>query len=448
MSPRKLIFLTALVLILFGFIFFFERKMPTTSERKAKGELHWDLPADKVVSIRLDRRDSTVELARAGADNWRLVKPELYPADSFAAGELSRDLAQLKRVGGDSSEARPEDYGLKSPEAKATLVWTDPKNPSKKETRTLELGIEIPGTDATAARVAGQSAVLFVPTSLATSIKKPAADFKSKDVFTGASSEASRIDVERGRGHLVLARKDGVWWLEQPLTDLADADAASRLNSDLTALRVVDFLAADREALATYGLAPPLYRVSLSDAKNARITVDFGATRSDGNSVYGRREGQVFTVPSTGIEELSKEAEGFREPHLLRFERAGVKAVEGHFSQASFALTRRADGGWNAGGKPVLAATGEDLLTAIVDLKSRAFLDEADAGGLAGRPPDAEVTVTPATGLPWKISFYSAAGDVSATVTRRPGGFRMPSDTLTSLRAAFEKALRQPTPRK
>jgi Domain of unknown function (DUF4340) len=447
MSPRKLLLLTAVVVALFAFIVFFERKVPTTSERQSKGDLHWDLPEDRVVSIRLERSGSTVELVRDG-ETWRLTRPAPYPADSFAASDLARQLAQLKRVGGDTTEARPEVYGLATPSAKATIVWNDPDDPKKKLARTIEFGIDLPSTDIAAARVSGSSRVLFVPSSVAAAVKKGAADFQSKDVFGGTAADVARLDLERGRGHLLLAQRDGIWWLEQPLKDLADADAASRLAGDLTALRVIEFLTAEKESLVTWALSPPLYRVMLSDTKGKATTVEFGATRSDGNSVYAHREGQVFTVGSSIVEELSKEAEAFRETHLVRFDRAKASALEATFPAEQFVLARGKDGGWSAGGKPALAGLVEDLMSAILDVKSRMFSDEAAARGLSARSPSTSVRIALSEGEPWEIKLYAGTGEPAATVTRRPGAFRLASDPTGNLLAAFKKAVAglAPTP--
>jgi hypothetical protein len=346
MSAKKIIVLTALVVALFAFVVLFERKMPTTAERQQKGDLVWDLPEERIESVRLERPGGVVELARVGATPWRLVKPDSFPADGFAASDLVSQLARLKRAGGDASEARPDDYGLKSPSAKATIVWKDDPKGAKKLSRTLEFGIEIPGTDATAARVAGTGAVLFVPTALASAVKKGADEFKSKEVFTPLASDFARLDVDRGRGHLSFAKKDGNWWIRQPLSDLAENDPVEKLLGALTALRVLEFLPSPPgQGLASLGLAPPFVHVVLADAKGPGVSVDFGATRSDGNSIYGRRESQVFTVASTVVEDLSREAEAFREPRLLRFDRSAVLQVDGAFGRSSFSLARH-EGGW------------------------------------------------------------------------------------------------------
>ena len=166
-----------------------------------------------------------------------------------------------------------------------------------------------------------------------------------------STADIARLDLERGRGHLLLLQRSGIWWLEQPFKDLADPEAASRLAGDLSALRVIEFQAPDSANLAALGLSPPLYRVMAADPKGKTTTVEFGSTRSDGNSLYARRDGQVFTVGSSITEELSKEAEAFRDKSLVRFDRARASAVDGAFGAKSLALARAKDGGWTAAGQ-------------------------------------------------------------------------------------------------
>lgn len=440
MSPRKILLLTAAVFILFAFIFFFERKMPTTEERERKGSLVWDLPEDRIESVRLEHGSTVIELKKGNGSGWRLIKPESYPADAIAVSDLVSQLARLKRTGGDSSEAQPDDYGLKSPTARVAILWKDEAKPKKKHSNTVDFGLDIPGTDATAARVSGSDGVVFVPSVVATAAKKNADDFKSKDVFGRSSADVARLDVERGRGRLSLEKKNNQWWLDQPLSDLADGDAIPRLIGDLTGLRVLEFVSgAERQNLASLGLSPPLYRVTMADAKKASTTVEFGATRSDGNSVYARRDGQVFTVPSTITEELSKEAIAFRESHLVRFDRASANAIEGKFGGEGFSLVRK-DAGWSLGGRPLVASAADDLITAVLDLKSRSFSDEGESNAPETGEPLATVVVSLPGGESWKLKLYPQRGETQATVSRRSGAFLLGRDAVDTLEKAFKKA--------
>ena len=445
MTPRKLIVLTALVVALFAFVFFFERKLPSTTERKQKGDLVWEIPEEQVQSVRLEKGTQVIELARSGEKSWRLVKPDSYPADGFAASDVVSQLARLRRTSPDSADAKPEDYGLKTPIVKAAISWKDDKKPGKILSRTVEVGIDIPGTETTAARVADSSAVTFVSTNLALAVKKTPDEFKSREIFGPSNPDNSKLDVDRGRGRLSLAKKDGTWWLNQPLSDLADNDAVEKLIGALTALKVIDFLPSPPgQGLASLGLSPPLFHVVLSDMKGPGITVDFGASKADGNSVYGRRENQVFTVASTVTEDLTREAEAFREPRLVRFDRGAVTSIEGVFPKTKFLFERKQDG-WSLGGKSVMAPPVDDLMTSLLDTRSRSFGDEARAKALGDRQPAATVTVKLSSGQPWIVKVYPESAQAEAVVSPRPGSLALAADAAATLESAFQKAATPPT---
>lgn len=442
MSPRKLVVLTAVVAVLFAFIALWERKMPSTADRQRKGELYWDLPEDRMTQVTVTREGETLEFQRAGEGPWRMVKPSPYPADAFAVNGLASELSDLKRAGSDSGEAKPEAFGLDKPVATATIVWTEADDPAAKQTRTLEFGGAVPGTDMTAARVSGQTRVLFVPSSVLTAVRRSADDYRSKELFGGPTSQVTRLEISRGQGSLVLARREGIWWLSSPTADLADAAAADRLVGELTALRVRDFIHSN-EDLAALSLNPPLYRVSLTGEKGVVTSVDFGATRSDGDSVYARREGQVLTVEREIVDELSKEADPFRSTALVAFNRGDVAGVDARFGDESFAMTQEA-AGWSAGGRPIIAASVDDILRALEDVKSQRFVDEAAAKALA--PATATVAIkNKAQKAPaWTIAFHPRETDMVARVSGRPGGFAVRKDIVEDLEKAFRKAVTPP----
>jgi hypothetical protein len=444
MSPKKLLALSAVVVVLFGFILLFERKMPTTEERSRKGDLYWDIPQDRVQRIEIVRGAETLEFQRAGEIGWRMVRPEKYPADTFAVGSLVTELAELKRAPGEeSADAKASDYGFDKPVAKATIVWSDSgdaKDARNAKTRVVEFGATVPGSDVVAARVEGSPKILFVPSSVLESLKKNADDFESREVFGSAASDAARLEVLRGRGKLAFVKKDGVWWLGEPMSDYADSTEVDRFTGALAGLRVREFLHGPQD-LAALGLDPPLFHVALTGSKNAVTAVDFGATRSDGNTLYARREGLILTVDHDIVDELSKEAEAFRSRKLLGFRRSDVAAVDAVFPKVTYAFAQK-DGGWTAGGKSILAASADDVLTALLDLRSKDFLEEAQAQGLG--PATATVTVRMTSGAPWVLTLYERGNERIARVTPRPGAFAVDTDAMDRLEAAFRKATSPP----
>ena len=442
MSPRKLVILTAIVVLLFTVIFVWERKMPSTADRQRKGELYWDLPEDRVTQLTVTREGETLEFRRTGDAPWRMVQPAPYAADTFAVNGLVSDLADLRRAGSESGEAKPEAFALDKPVATATFVWTDADEPDSKKTRTIEFGSAVPGTDMTAARVSGQTRVLFIPSAVLTAVRKPTDDFRSKELFAGPAADVTRLEISRGQGSFVLARREGVWWISQPISDLADAAAANRFVSELTALRAREFIHSN-EDLAALSLHPPLYRVSLTGEKGVVTSVDFGATRSDGDTVYARREGQVLTVDRDIVDELSKESEPFRSTALVSFDRSEVVSVDGRFGETTYAL-KHESGGWSSATRPILAPAADDVLQALADVKSRAFVDETSAKSLEAPTATIAIKSKPG-GTAWNIAFHPRATDVVARVSGRPGGFVVGKDNVSSLQAAFQKAIAPPT---
>lgn len=441
MSPKKLLVLTAVVAVLFAFIALYERKMPSTAERQRKGDVYWDLPEDRVERLTLVRGAETLEFQKNGT-SWRMVKPDSYPADTFAVDGVASDVADLKRAGGDSEDAKPADYGLSPPAAKATIVWTDADEPKDKKTRTVEFGRDVPGTDMAAARLEGSQHVMFVPASVLNGVRKPVDDFRSRDLLAGLASDVSRIEILRGRGRLTLQKKEGAWWMTEPVSDLASATETDRLVGQLTGVRAKEFLHANAD-LASMGLNPPLYRVTIAAGKEAPASVDFGATRADGNSIYARREGQVMAVDGEIAEELSKEAEAYRSTSVVAFNRGDVTAIESSFGSSTYALAQK-DGGWTSQGKPVLAAAADDLLSAILDLKGKAFLEDAEAKALPTAV--ATITVRMKAGAPWTITLHPRTGVLAARVSSRPGALLLDKDAANTLEAAFKKAVVAPTP--
>ena len=440
MSPKKLLLLTAIVAVLFAFIFLFERKMPSTSERERKGDLYWDIPVDRIERLELSRGAEKLEFQRTDASHWKMVQPEKYPADAAAVSGVASELAALKRSGNDPADARPADYGLEKPVAAAAFTWTDADDPKARKTRRIEFGSEVPGTDIVAARLSGTQKVLFVPASVLASVRKGADDFASRDVFGDPSGEVSRVEVLRGRGRLSFVRKAGTWWLTEPVADLADPAETERLVGQLTSLRAREFVhgAIDRDA---FGLNPPLFHVSVSDARGAVTAVDFGATRSDGNGIYAQRDRQVFIVDREIVDDLSREADTFRSQQLVAFNRSDVSALEGAFGKTTFALTQK-DGGWSVGGRPVLAASVDDVESAILGLKSQGFVEEGEAKALG--QPAATLTVKLKAGPPWIVTLYPSSGAAAARVSSRPGGFRVEGSAPGQLESAFRKALSPP----
>jgi hypothetical protein len=129
--PRASTTYWLLTLVLFGagYLFFFEGRMPTTTEELRHSKHVLKLVADDVDRIKM-RRDAwtSAMLERAGGTNFRLVEPAEKAIDSTVVARLLSTLEFLEYQASLPAEAadnkRSHDYGLDPPRLEVDLGLT------------------------------------------------------------------------------------------------------------------------------------------------------------------------------------------------------------------------------------------------------------------------------------------------------------------------------------
>ncbi len=81
-----ILFLIALGLFLF--IYFYERKLPTTEEALEREKKIFNLKEEEINYIFLENEDLSWELKKE-KDEWKLKKPLDYPADEFNVNSIN-----------------------------------------------------------------------------------------------------------------------------------------------------------------------------------------------------------------------------------------------------------------------------------------------------------------------------------------------------------------------
>lgn len=436
MSPRRLAILTGVLVLLFAFVALFERKMPTTQERVDRGDVLWDVNEGRIERIEIGRDNAVISFERDG-DSWRMTRPDVYPADSGTLSALLADLARPAREGIASAGSSEPDYGLTSPRAVVTISTREGKG-ARTESHTLSIGREIPGTDTVAARVKGENRTVFVRSSLAADLLKPADGYKSKKVFAGSALDVSHLLIARGRGRLEFEKRKERWWMIRPAADLAASAAVGRLIDDLLAENIVEFVRIAKTDLAGDGLAPPIYTVTMT-ISGKPVALEIGATRADGKSVYGRSGTQTFALDSAATDELAREADAYRETRVARFENAAVKklAWSSGTERREFA---RAGADWKESGRAVPSASVEDVLTAIAALEAKDFLSEADYQKISGAPEVASFSIETAAGDAFAASVRPAeGGQLAVKLADRPEALLVAPSDFERVSAAVRK---------
>jgi hypothetical protein len=230
---------------------------------------------DKIDSIDLTSADHAVKLAKSGSD-WRIKAPVDARADFGAAdGIIGRlNTAQMKAIAAPTATDLKE-YGLDKPSLTVTLGSGSSQ---------AGLAIGKPAAEGTVyARDLSRPMVFTVESALVDELKKPADDFRVKDIFDARTFNTTRVEAVRN-GQTVAFEKAGDKWKQvAPSAKDADATKVDALLSALTAARASGFVE------KTTALDKPELAVTMKyeDGKKQERVV-FGRQGAD---AFARRDG-------------------------------------------------------------------------------------------------------------------------------------------------------------
>ncbi|HEV8241041.1 MAG TPA: DUF4340 domain-containing protein [Thermoanaerobaculia bacterium] len=451
MKPRTLLVLTLVVAALAAFVWFYERKLPTSDEAKAEEKkVLAGTKADAVREVSIVRGATTVHIVREGkppaeeekkasadeespmmasTSEWRLTSPLQARADRSAVDALLSSVLGLEKARTLEKVDRKE-YGLAPPAATVTVVTADGK-------RTLEVGRELPGTDQRAVAVAGEPEVHAVSGSFWSDLVKPPGDWRSRELFAGSRDDVERVSLQTGANRIVLARRGDEPWVEAPIADRADRERFDALVDALTGLQATEFVDQPPAPAAALGLEPPQTVVEVArkgQAQPFRLllgapkaepaaaptpaptptpTDSSGGGETKTSTRYARADGQLVTLSSPALEEaVARPAQEWRSRAWSAFAVYEVDKVEVKDGHGALILTRD-EGDWKRapGDKPgaavkIFYGTVSDFLAAVTDAKADKLLDAATSAGLAGGPPAMTLTLTGSGGKTQTLTLW------------------------------------------
>lgn len=464
MKPRTLLVLTAIVAALAAFVWFYERKLPTSDEAKAEeNKVLAGTKADAVREVSIVRGGTTVRIVREGkppaeeekkegaddenamptsTSDWRLTSPLQARADRSAVEGLLSSVLGLEKARTLEKVDRKE-YGLEPPAALVTVVTADGK-------RTLEVGRELPGTDQRAVAVAGEPAVHAVSGSFWSDLTKAPGDWRSRELFAGTRDDVERVSLQSGGNRIVLARRGDEPWLEAPIADRADRERFDELVDALTSLNATEFVDHPPAPAAQLGLEPPQtvvdvvrkgqakpFRLELGAAKAEPAVAaptpeptpsDASANPPKSSTRYARADGQLVTINASALDEsVTRPPQDWRSRGWTTFAVYDVDKVEVKDGHGALTLTRD-EGDWKRGKAKIFYGTVSDFLAAVSDAKAENLLEPAAAAGLASGPPALTITLT-------------GSGGKSQTLTLWPGRVEGPAGPGAPARSSGRDAV-------
>ena len=213
--------------------------------------------------------------------------------------------------------------------------------------------------------------------------KRQEAASKRELLFHFAADEVTGFAVKREQETVRAAKREGHWYLTEPLAVRGDDQKYRELARYVAELHHTRVLEAQPQSLEPYGLATPRLeiQVTLKDQPTPLI-LRLGAANPTGGSYYTHVEGRaaIYLVSGVAKDVLDASLHALRDKTVLAFTPAEVQEVQlARGTEAPVIVQRQAEDTWRLTA-PVSAKADDQQVRALLqrlhDVKVQAFIAE------------------------------------------------------------------------
>ena len=220
--------------------------------------------------IELASSKSDIEFGKNNANDWQIIKPQPYRADSFQVEELLRKLTDAKMdLSASADDAKKAEGAFASGQPVASAKVSDAAG-----TQTLDVR---KSKDNYYARGSSVKGAYKVSADLGKELEKPLDDFRNKKIFDFGFSDPSKIEVSGPSGDKTYVRSGTDWKLNGQVMDPGSVQALVDKLRDAAATK-----------FAATGFTSPVMTVAVTSNDGKRYEkVEFAKT----NEGYLARRG-------------------------------------------------------------------------------------------------------------------------------------------------------------
>jgi len=229
--------------------------------------------SNQLTRVELISGKSDIEFGKNNQNDWQIIKPKPYRADSFQVEELLRKLTDAKMdLSGNAADTKKIDTAFTKGQRVATAKVSDAAG-----TQTLEVHKDKDDYYAESSVVKG---IYKIPADVGKQLEKPLDDFRNKKIFDFGFSDPTKIEVQQGDTAAKVYQKSGQdWKLNGNVMDPQSVQAFIDKLRDLSATKFVDS-----------GFTTPVLTVTVTSNNGKRLEkVEFAKT---GSGYIARRENE------------------------------------------------------------------------------------------------------------------------------------------------------------
>ena len=270
-----------------------------------------EIDRDKLARLEIESPKGTVTVARDKAE-WKIVAPELLPADQVEVGAILSKLRELRAQGFLSEDAAGIPRYLPKPQVR--LAMTDEAG----TTTTLLLAPSREtrgGAPSAYAAVADKGPVVLVEAKALGDLGRSLTDLRDRRLLSDLEpKDIKRVRVQAGGQTAVLERKsDTEWRMVEPTKGGANGSKVDDLLFALRALRWKDIVAPQGQEPARWGLDAPSLEVGLFRGDGGEIlTLQVGKREGDLAYVRTKSEPAVYSVEGGALGPAPKVPDDFK----------------------------------------------------------------------------------------------------------------------------------------
>src|SRR5579862_7623944 len=178
--------------------------------------------------------------------------------------------------------------------------------------------------------------------------EKPPAD-TSKPAFSVDASAINSFTIshpgQAGDMPIHFEKRNGVWWIAEPVDTQADLSTAEGIVDQLAEDRVTQSEPGTEDRRKAYGLEPPQASIEFQLQNGSKHTLLIGNKDFSGDSVYTviDRGQSVALLPATLGDSASKPVQQLRDRSVLHLDTANLQRVEIHDENGDIVLTSTKD---------------------------------------------------------------------------------------------------------
>jgi len=329
-------------LLLGSFILFVERGTHNSYQKSVHLKTLFAIYPDSIERIQMERDNTLIECVKT-AGTWQMKKPTETPVDSGIIDKIIDGLARVERGEIITEEAlrernlTPADYGFNKPRARITF-----KN--SRGTFSWLIGRDAPVGKSLYVMAENGGDITSAPSTLINLIPTDPKWIRERTIFSDEPATIRGLDMRRPSGFLRLRNNEETQWeMQQPYQTRVDPQTLQTLITNLTSVRIVDFITDEKTDLAVYGLEKPAYEITVLSQEEQTQTVLIGNLVADAtNTLYAKNieNHSVFTVSAEWARLLDVKPDVLRSRHLVNLQSEKVTSIQLSHQQQQIEMTR------------------------------------------------------------------------------------------------------------